>query len=342
MKWPWIARITLLVVLLVVGPATPAFADGGIDTNYSSRVTEITPATNALHAKVSGGDSFLEIRVAIGHTVVVQGYEHEPYLQVLADGTVQVNENSPATYLNNDRYATTVPPPSADAKAPPSWKTVGANGHYAWHSHLIHFMSPGLPEVLKQQNVDHGLVQNWTVAITLDGAPAQIRGTLNLLTAPSPFLPIAVALGTFLIGWLMLRRWPNTPVGIATGALALGLAVVENRSAPIGSPGVRWPMYVAGASVLLAVGAVLKKRNRAFATVVQIAASALLFGWSVGHRSEVTNAVLTTSTSPTITRVAVATIFGFACATLATFAPNLVPVIDDESLDDDTSTHING
>ena len=52
-----------------------------------------------------GGDGFLEMAVEPGHEVVVEGYDGEPYLRFRADGTVQENQNSPATYLNRNRYA---------------------------------------------------------------------------------------------------------------------------------------------------------------------------------------------------------------------------------------------
>ena len=52
-----------------------------------------------------GGDGFLDMPVEPGHEVVVEGYDGEPYLRFRADGTVQENQNSPATYLNRNRYA---------------------------------------------------------------------------------------------------------------------------------------------------------------------------------------------------------------------------------------------
>ena len=49
----------------------------------------------------------------------VQGYQREPYARLLADGTVEVNRNSPAYYLNNDRTSTGKVPANAKPGATP-------------------------------------------------------------------------------------------------------------------------------------------------------------------------------------------------------------------------------
>ena len=38
------------------------------------------------------------------------GYDDKPYARVLADRTVQVNTNSPAYYLNDDRFGNATAP----------------------------------------------------------------------------------------------------------------------------------------------------------------------------------------------------------------------------------------
>ena len=77
-------------------------------------------------------------------TVMVMGYQDEPYLRFRADGVVLENQRSPTTYLNQSRYGTTAPS-GADPALPPDWLPVGQNGRYAWHDHRAHWMSQEPP-----------------------------------------------------------------------------------------------------------------------------------------------------------------------------------------------------
>ena len=49
-----------------------------------------------------------------------EGYDGEPYLRFRADGTVQENQNSPATYLNRNRYAGAEVPEAIARRRPPA------------------------------------------------------------------------------------------------------------------------------------------------------------------------------------------------------------------------------
>jgi hypothetical protein len=70
----------------------------------ASEVTAITPRTGGVTVEVLNYDDRLELHDTSGKPVEIEGYKGEPYARVLADGTVQVNTNSEAYYLNDDRY----------------------------------------------------------------------------------------------------------------------------------------------------------------------------------------------------------------------------------------------
>ncbi|OWY59557.1 hypothetical protein B7486_73940, partial [cyanobacterium TDX16] len=142
-----IRRVALALVLVSVGfvlVAGPAGADPAEPGEYRSQVTGMDPEVDGVSLQVAGGDSFLELQVDPGVEVDVPGYEGEPYLRVLADGTVEENELSPSAFQNRDRYGTEIPA-QADAEAEPRWVEVASGGEYAWHDHRIHWMSPDAP-----------------------------------------------------------------------------------------------------------------------------------------------------------------------------------------------------
>ncbi len=57
-----------------------------------------------LKLKVLYGDDQVWLDNRSGKTIVIDGYGGEPYLRFAPDG-IYVNVNSPAGYLNQDRYA---------------------------------------------------------------------------------------------------------------------------------------------------------------------------------------------------------------------------------------------
>ena len=113
-------------VLLVVVPAAPASAHGPTPdgTNYRSTVTGVVGSDGAPDSvpgitwRVLGGDGLLQVRASGDAEVVVTGYDEEPFLRVGPDGVFE-NRNSPAAYLNGDRYAAITVPSHVDADAPP-------------------------------------------------------------------------------------------------------------------------------------------------------------------------------------------------------------------------------
>jgi hypothetical protein len=139
---------------------------------------------------------------------VVAGYRDEPYLRFLPDGTVQRNRRSPATYLNEDRFAQVDVPASAKPKAAPRWEQVAQNGRYDWHDHRIHWMSKTLPERVREDESERIKVFDWKLPIAVAGRPAEITGTLTWLGKDSGGFPLAavIAIAALLAGGPLLVR----------------------------------------------------------------------------------------------------------------------------------------
>src|SRR5215471_16537127 len=111
-----LVRSAFVALLGLVVLANPAGADPAKPTDYKSTVTRLEPPTDAVSLKVVGGDGFLSLKVQPGHEVIVKGYAGGPWLRVRADGVVEENQLSPATYLNAKRYGTTPAPSNVTAE----------------------------------------------------------------------------------------------------------------------------------------------------------------------------------------------------------------------------------
>ena len=178
------------VGVLVIGVA-PAAADAARPTNYRSTVTGVTPAEPDVDADVTGGDSFLRMRVAPGHVVVVLGYEDEPYLRIDTDGSVDENLRSPASWLNRKRFGSTSPlPDDVDATAAPNWRRIGNDGVALWHDHRVHWMSLGelsrLIETFQAEGVTRAVMAGQVKHTQIFSS---IRRTNSLMSTHSTLMP---------------------------------------------------------------------------------------------------------------------------------------------------------
>lgn len=207
------ARRALLVAALALALApVPALAHGG-DPNYRSEINSFQPPLpGGVSVEVLDYDSYLQLIDRRGHEVVVHGYDGEPYARIEQDGTVQVNQRSPATYLNDSRFGEVTVPPIADPKAPPRWRTVDSSGTFIWHDHRMHYMSKSLPPVITD-TAAKTRVFGYEVPLAVDGRKTTLHGTLwwvgSAGTSKLPFVVAAIVIvlaGGGLVLWTRRRR----------------------------------------------------------------------------------------------------------------------------------------
>jgi hypothetical protein len=179
-------RILALALVAALVCAAPASAHKG-NPNFLTRVDRVTPSTPGISIEVINRDDQLELHNSSGRTVVIEGYDEEPYARLDADGTVSVNENSPAYYLNDDRFADVKVPEGVDAGEAPKWKQLDGTSRFAWHDHRMHWMAKTRPPQVKDPS-KRTTVFTWQVPITVDGAKGAIAGTL--FWTPDPAAPI--------------------------------------------------------------------------------------------------------------------------------------------------------
>lgn len=183
-------RLLLLVVgaLLVGAPA--ALAHQG-SPNFLSQVNAAPPGVNVT---VLSRDDRLLLQSDGGHTVVIEGYSEEPYARIDPDGTVSVNTDSEAYYINEERDGQVPVPDGVDSKGEPQWKEVSKTGRFEWHDHRMHWMSKSDPEQVKDKRV-RTKVFDWKLPVVVDGKPGAISGTLFWTPTPGSSVPWVLIIG---------------------------------------------------------------------------------------------------------------------------------------------------
>jgi hypothetical protein len=186
-----VRRLLLAASLaLVLVPA--AGAHGGGDPRYRSTVTAVDPARADVEVRVLDGDDRLRLTNRTGETILILGYDGEPYLRFTPTG-VERNTRSPATYLNEERLGGVKLPPRADAEAQPVWEHVADRSVYEWHDHRIHWMSTIPPPRVRAAEDEAHHVFDWEVAGRIGSDPMAIRGSLDYEPAPEGrFRPVFV------------------------------------------------------------------------------------------------------------------------------------------------------
>jgi hypothetical protein len=197
--------------------AAPVSAHQG-NPNFRSIAHGITPAVKGVQLQVLNGDDRFELDNHSGKTIVVEGYDSEPYARLMPDGTVEVNKLSPANYINNDRYAQSPVPAFASAKARPQWVVQSKTGRFQWHDHRMHWMAKTVPPQVKDKHKKTKIF-DYKVPLKVNGSPAAIDGTLFWVGPQGGSFPIGAAIAFAVIALLLLalvvfvrrRRRPSTP-----------------------------------------------------------------------------------------------------------------------------------
>jgi len=307
---------TLLAVL-----AAPAAAHGrGSDaTNFLSRILS-APDVPGLEWRVYGGDELLGLTNTSGQEVMVPGYNDEPYLRIGPDGVFR-NLNSPATYLNQDRYADVDAPPRADADAPPDWERISEGNRHLWHDHRIHYMAAVLPPAITAEpdRVHDVFGKPWVVPFQIGGQRLEVTGDLRWIPGGSPWPWLLAGLAVTLPALAGLRtapgdeRWPGLarPAAAVVGVLALAnvFHLVDDLTAvplPLTTTllnAVQTALFI----VMAAMGAVRgwQARDGAF-TAIGVGSAALLIGQGLLYLSVLTTSQNASVFPEAVTRLVVA------------------------------------
>lgn len=322
--------LAVVCVVLLVGSAAPARAHGPTPdgTDYRSRVTDIVGASDgaarpvdAVTWRVLGGDGLLQVTATDGVDVVVEGYDDEPYVRVGPDGVFE-NRNSPATYLNADRYAGVAVPADVAPAAAPDWRQVSAASTWQWHDHRIHWMAPTPPPQVRDRPDVAQRVLTWEVPFEVDGEQLQVRGVLDYIPPPSvwPLLVMtAVVLSVPVVVLAAAGAGQRRALGslvvvtIAVAVAGVAVAVGDALATPVSLGANAWavlqsavPAAIAGA---LAWTARHPRRSddapRPEATLL-VAALVVAFAVGLSRLTQLTSSVVTNALPADLVRVVVA------------------------------------
>lgn len=275
-----------LLALLLSGTALPAAADPAGPTDYRNEVIGLDPAADGAEFSIVGGDAFLRVEVEAGTELVVVGYFGEPYLRILADGTVEENQASPSVPLNTDRYGTDVEVDRDKAQLPPDWRVIGTGGAWAWHDHRVHWMSRTPPPGRSPGDVVYGEV---SIPVLVDDVETRVSLSLTWVERPAPVWPIVGALvGAFLVAWSRLRRL--VALGLMAVA-ALGVGVWQYTWLPPETDPSVLQWAVPGVALAFVGAGLLRPR---VATMAGAVAAAEIAGWGLWRREGMWKAILPT------------------------------------------------
>lgn len=299
---------TLLAALLFPATALAHGRNAPVATSFRAKVDSV-PA--AFEAKVVDGDRKLWLRAPSSSTLIVLGFQHEPYIRFDREG-VELNLRSPTTYLNQPRpqYASR----ATSVSARPDWKRVTRAHAYSWHENRLHAL----------ERLVHGgdarVVGRWSVPVQLGGKVSVITGTLSYVPGPRGWVWLVALIATVAVAMAVAtRRRETAEVVLSVVALAAALVARFGREF-YGRPEVpASSLVVVALSCLLAVallaGLLAGRDERRQLVVLVIGGLALYQGLTLV--SVLTRGVVLAALPATVERAAVATTLACAVATLA-------------------------
>lgn len=310
-----ISRVLVGLGVVLASSAMPSVvhADAAGPTDYRTTVTAITPATDVIDVGVEGGDAFMRIDVEPGHEALILGYDGEPYLRIGADGTIEQNRRSYATYYNEERYGRTDVPDVVDNDAPPDWEHVGSGGTWAWHDHRAHWMGTEPPIGLEPGDS----LPPQVVPIVVDGVPVDVEVRITLLDAPS-LAPVVfgavVGLGLAALGVLLGPATTGLVMLLLAGAaFAVGLGQYLSLPPETGPMLTWWLLPAIGvASIVAAI--VTYGRSRFTLLALTLVAAAQVLIWGLQRRSGLTAAIIPTDLPDDVDRFVTAAALAGALA----------------------------
>lgn len=234
-RWIIGAGVIAFAAILPADPASAHGGNGGSSSDYRIEITGFEGDARGFELRSVELGNRVEIRRTTAAQVMVLGYSGEPYLR-LDDRGVWENVNSPAHFLNLDRFASTTPPPTATAEALPQWQQLSGGSSVRWHDHRTHWMgNVPPPEVQANPDVKRVVFGANRLDLVVDGHNVTALVRVTWLPPPSHtrwLIGISIAASLLVVALTQVggvrRRMPKlVVVGAAAGLLGQGLGPVR-------------------------------------------------------------------------------------------------------------------
>ena len=247
-----------LIAAVMLAPAQPVFAHGGNGGRASDYRIEITgyegdPSGITVRAVELGNR--MELTRTTAKEVQILGYDKEPYLRLDSTGVFE-NINSPAHYLNLDRFARTPIPPTVTSKAQPNWVKLSDGSSIRWHDHRTHWMDT-VPrqDVRDNPGVERVIFPANRVDLVVDGRSVVAIVKVTWLPPPPRLTWLVI---TSLAGCALLAAFVLIPRMRRLGPACASIAAVASL---VGSGSSKFRLIASGVLIVVAlIGWVIHNR----------------------------------------------------------------------------------
>lgn len=257
-----------LLAAVVLAPAQPVFAHGGNGGRSSDYRIEVTgfdgdSAGISVHPVELGNR--MELVRTTAKEVQILGYEGEPYLRLDSTGVFE-NTNSPAHYLNLDRFARTKIPATATAKAQPNWVKLSSGTSIRWHDHRTHWMDTVPPPVVRANpGVERVIFPANHVDLVVDGKPVVAIVKVTWLPPPPRLVWLVI---TSLAGCILLAAFVLVP---SVRRFAPSCASVAAIASLVGSGSSKFRIVASAVLIVVALtGWIIRNRWLPVASAVAV------------------------------------------------------------------------
>ncbi|MCU1387421.1 MAG: hypothetical protein JWL72_759 [Ilumatobacteraceae bacterium] len=234
---PTVTRVVMLMATATACALAPAGAalahngTGGNSSDYRIQITGYDGDPSGIVLRIVELGNRLELHRTTASSVLVLGYEGEPYLRLDSNGVAE-NVNSPAHFLNLDRFASTNPPATASATATPHWTQVASGSTIRWHDHRAHWMSTTpRADVLAAPDVERVIFPENHIDLVVDGRPVTALVRVTWLPPPHRYVWLGAASLFGLCVAAIFVLVPGTDRFLAVGAVAGTVAALLGQGA---------------------------------------------------------------------------------------------------------------